>query len=53
MVVENLCLRLESKVCAVVFSIVFVLRNAFSPSIMGKEKGENGEPNGLWFFSVL
>ena len=40
--------------CAlVVFSIVFVLRHPFSPSVMGKEKGESGGLNGLQFFLVL
>lgn len=34
--VQGLCCGL------VVFSIVFVLRNAFSPSVIGKEKGEKG-----------
>lgn len=32
----------------VVFSIVRILRNDFSPSVMGKEKGKNGgRVNGL------
>ena len=45
--VQGLCCRL------LVFSIVFILRNAFRPSVIGKEKGENRVPNGLCFFSVL
>lgn len=44
--VQGLCCGL------VVFSIVYVLRNAYSSSVIGKEEGER-RVNGLRFFSVL
>lgn len=45
--VQGLCCDL------VVLSIVFILRNTFSPSVVGKAEGEAGELSGLPFFPVL